>query len=176
MLLDFSHLRTGALANTSLNRTSNLVNYFEGLVQSTSVQSELDQNTIMAQATKSPQLSGGTSTNDSNEPSMTYSVSNTKVMAEIEEKRHENLVLERRKSEAEVAQSAQSEIFVKLRESLSEQALTVIVFGASGHLAKTKTYPALYALFCEGIFPENVQIVGSVHNSIHFYIVQCIMY
>ena len=95
---------------------------------------------------------------------MTYSVSNTKMMAEIEEKRHENLVLERRKSEAEVAQSEQSEIFGKLRESLGQQALTVIVFGASGHLAKTKTYPALYDLFCEGVFPENVHIVGSVSS------------
>lgn len=121
----------------------------------------------MAQAPKTPQMQS----NFSNEPSMTYSVSNTKMMAEIEEKRHENLVLERRKSEAEVAQSEQSEIFGILRESLAQQALTVIVFGASGHLAKTKTYPALYDLFCEGIFPENVHIVGSVH--IYVYPMEC---
>jgi len=131
------------------------------LVQSASAQSHLNQG-VMAQASKTPHMQA----NFSNEPSMTYSVSNTKMMAEIEEKRHENLVLERRKSEAEVAQSEQSIIFGKLRDSLSQQALTVIVFGASGHLAKTKTYPALYDLFCEGIFPENVHIVGYARSKL----------
>ena len=120
----------------------------------------------MAQATKSPD----TLDTPSNEPSMTMTVSNTAIAAEIEEKRHENEVMERFKSEAEVAQEEQSEIFGKLRASLGKEALTVIVFGASGHLAKTKTYPALYDLFCEGVFPENAQIVGFVIDPIHFYI------
>merc|ERR1719445_2825094 len=100
------------------------------------------------------------------EPSMTYSVSNTKVMAEIEEKRHDNLVIQRRKSEAEVAMSGQSELFYKTKQLLSKKALVIIVFGASGHLAKTKTYPALYALFCEGVFPDNVQIVGYARSKL----------
>jgi len=100
------------------------------------------------------------------EPSMTYSVSNTKMMAEIEEKRHDNLMLQRRKSEAEIQQSGQSELFFKTKQLLSQNALTIIVFGASGHLAKTKTYPALYDLFCEGVFPDDVQIVGFARSKL----------
>ena len=50
--------------------------------------------------------------------------------------------------------------FKQLRETLSSKHLTIIVFGASGHLAKTKTYPALYDLFVEGVLPKEVSIVG----------------
>lgn len=38
--------------------------------------------------------------------------------------------------------------------------LTVVVFGASGDLARKKTIPALFSLFCEGHLPEDVHIVG----------------
>jgi len=36
----------------------------------------------------------------------------------------------------------------------------VIVFGASGDLAKKKTYPALFGLFKNGLLPKDVHIVG----------------
>ncbi|WVN86353.1 glucose-6-phosphate dehydrogenase [Cryptococcus depauperatus CBS 7841] len=36
----------------------------------------------------------------------------------------------------------------------------VVVLGASGDLAKKKTFPALFALFNQGLLPENVHIVG----------------
>merc|ERR1719464_1267110 len=87
-------------------------------------------------------------------------------MAEIEEKRHDNLVIQRRKSEAEIQLTGQSELFFKTKQILSQKALTIIVFGASGHLAKTKTYPALYDLFCEGVFPDDVQIVGFARSKL----------
>jgi len=34
------------------------------------------------------------------------------------------------------------------------------VIGASGHLARTKTYPALFALFQKGLIPKHASIVG----------------
>jgi glucose-6-phosphate 1-dehydrogenase len=38
---------------------------------------------------------------------------------------------------------------------------TLIVFGASGDLARRKLFPALYDLGCEGLLPERYAIVGS---------------
>lgn len=35
-----------------------------------------------------------------------------------------------------------------------------MVFGASGDLAKKKTFPALFSLFYHGLLPENFQIIG----------------
>ncbi|WRT68484.1 glucose-6-phosphate dehydrogenase [Kwoniella shivajii] len=36
----------------------------------------------------------------------------------------------------------------------------IVVLGASGDLAKKKTFPALYALFAQGLLPKDVHIVG----------------
>src|SRR5262245_66695278 len=38
---------------------------------------------------------------------------------------------------------------------------TLILFGASGALARRKLLPALYDLACEGLLPERYAIVGS---------------
>jgi glucose-6-phosphate 1-dehydrogenase len=38
---------------------------------------------------------------------------------------------------------------------------TLIVFGASGDLARRKLFPALYDLAYEGLLPERCAIVGS---------------
>ncbi|CAO3638740.1 unnamed protein product [Cunninghamella blakesleeana] len=38
--------------------------------------------------------------------------------------------------------------------------LTIVVLGASGDLAKKKTYPALFRLYRNGFLPENTYIVG----------------
>jgi len=43
---------------------------------------------------------------------------------------------------------------------LQEKALTIIVLGASGDLAKKKTYPALFALYCFGLLPKHAHIIG----------------
>jgi glucose-6-phosphate 1-dehydrogenase len=43
---------------------------------------------------------------------------------------------------------------------LNARALSVVVIGASGHLAKTKTYPALFALHCKGLLPAAARITG----------------
>uniref|UniRef100_A0A7S3ZDH1 Glucose-6-phosphate 1-dehydrogenase n=1 Tax=Lotharella globosa TaxID=91324 RepID=A0A7S3ZDH1_9EUKA len=45
-------------------------------------------------------------------------------------------------------------------ESYIDDVLTVVVIGASGDLAKKKTYPALYTLFVKGFLPENTKIYG----------------
>ncbi|KAL0247127.1 glucose-6-phosphate dehydrogenase [Cryptococcus tetragattii IND107] len=44
-------------------------------------------------------------------------------------------------------------------EALKDETV-VIVLGASGDLAKKKTFPALYALFAQGFLPKDVHIVG----------------
>ncbi|WVO21590.1 glucose-6-phosphate dehydrogenase [Cryptococcus decagattii] len=44
-------------------------------------------------------------------------------------------------------------------EALTDETV-VIVLGASGDLAKKKTFPALYALFAQGFLPKDVHIVG----------------
>eukprot|EP00644_Phytophthora_capsici_P017173 jgi/Phyca11/509625/fgenesh2_kg.PHYCAscaffold_48_\ len=41
-----------------------------------------------------------------------------------------------------------------------DTALTIFVIGASGDLAKKKTYPSLFALYTMGYLPEHVVIVG----------------
>lgn len=38
--------------------------------------------------------------------------------------------------------------------------LAIVVFGASGDLAKKKTFPALFGLYCQGELPESVKIIG----------------
>jgi glucose-6-phosphate 1-dehydrogenase len=38
--------------------------------------------------------------------------------------------------------------------------ISIVVLGASGDLAKKKTYPSLFALFQRGLLPEAISIVG----------------
>eukprot|EP00898_Chlorokybus_atmophyticus_P001026 jgi/Chlat1/1924/Chrsp153S02237 len=44
--------------------------------------------------------------------------------------------------------------------------LSIVVFGASGDLAKKKTYPALFALYKTGRLPSNTQIVGYARSQL----------
>lgn len=46
------------------------------------------------------------------------------------------------------------------KEAWHEEPLTVVVFGASGDLAKKKTYPALMDLYRDGFLPKNTVILG----------------
>lgn len=51
----------------------------------------------------------------------------------------------------------------KLKEDVKhhlKDGITIIVLGASGDLAKKKTFPALFALFSNHFLPKNTQIVG----------------
>ena len=41
-----------------------------------------------------------------------------------------------------------------------ETVLTIVVVGASGDLARKKIFPALFALYYQGLLPKHVQIVG----------------
>lgn len=45
------------------------------------------------------------------------------------------------------------------------EATVIIVLGASGDLAKKKTFPAIFALFQQGFLPKDVQIVGYARTS-----------
>lgn len=44
-------------------------------------------------------------------------------------------------------------------------ALSICVLGASGDLARKKTYPALFALFSKGFLPVNLQVVGYARSA-----------
>lgn len=44
--------------------------------------------------------------------------------------------------------------------------LTIVVLGASGDLAKKKTYPALYELFKANFLPENLHIIGYARSEL----------
>ena len=48
----------------------------------------------------------------------------------------------------------------ELQTIADNDTLTVFVIGASGDLAKKKTYPALFELFQSGFLPRQVQVVG----------------
>lgn len=49
---------------------------------------------------------------------------------------------------------------------LKNRALTIVVFGASGDLAKKKTFPALFQLYCNGLLPLNLNIIGYARSNI----------
>uniref|UniRef100_A0A7S0UPW7 Glucose-6-phosphate 1-dehydrogenase n=1 Tax=Polytomella parva TaxID=51329 RepID=A0A7S0UPW7_9CHLO len=49
--------------------------------------------------------------------------------------------------------------------SVTQTILSIVVYGASGDLAKKKTYPAIFALFDKGFLPSKVQIVGYARSS-----------
>jgi len=54
-----------------------------------------------------------------------------------------------------------------LKINLSESMLTIVVFGASGHLAKTKTYPALFELYKLNTLPDHTAIVGYARSNLN---------
>ncbi|KXZ51967.1 hypothetical protein GPECTOR_11g9 [Gonium pectorale] len=67
----------------------------------------------------------------------------------------ERLVLQR------VCSSARDEWHADTVDALGAQLrLSIVVLGASGDLAKKKTYPALFHLFKKGFLPRRLQIVG----------------
>ncbi len=45
--------------------------------------------------------------------------------------------------------------------------LSIVVLGASGDLAKKKTYPALFALFSNDFLPPNVRIYGYARSEMN---------
>lgn len=49
---------------------------------------------------------------------------------------------------------------------LKSRALTIVVLGASGDLAKKKTFPALFHLYCNGLLPPDVNIIGYARSVI----------
>ena len=44
--------------------------------------------------------------------------------------------------------------------------LDIIILGASGNLAQTKIFPALFALFSQGLLPDNVKFLGFARSKI----------
>jgi len=50
-------------------------------------------------------------------------------------------------------------------EPFMQEALSVIVLGASGDLAKKKTYPSLFELYVQGLLPEHVVVCGFARSA-----------
>jgi glucose-6-phosphate 1-dehydrogenase len=42
----------------------------------------------------------------------------------------------------------------------ADEDLTIVVVGASGDLARKKVFPAIFALYAQGLLPKNTQVVG----------------
>jgi glucose-6-phosphate 1-dehydrogenase len=55
---------------------------------------------------------------------------------------------------------------IHLEEAWHREHLTIIVFGASGDLAKKKTYPTLFELYNLGYLPENFAIWGFSRSAV----------
>lgn len=53
-----------------------------------------------------------------------------------------------------------------MSENTDDQSFIVVVVGASGDLAKKKTYPALFALFSNSLLPENTCIYGYARSEL----------
>jgi glucose-6-phosphate 1-dehydrogenase len=51
-------------------------------------------------------------------------------------------------------------------DELCQAPLTIVVLGASGDLAKKKTFPALFALYRNGLLPPGVAIVGYARSAL----------
>jgi glucose-6-phosphate 1-dehydrogenase len=47
-----------------------------------------------------------------------------------------------------------------------DEPLTIVVLGASGDLAKKKTFPALYSLFLHNLLPPKIQIIGYARSEL----------
>jgi len=50
-------------------------------------------------------------------------------------------------------------------DAFMSEALSIVVLGASGDLAKKKTYPSLYELFGHGLLPEHVVVWGYARSA-----------
>lgn len=44
--------------------------------------------------------------------------------------------------------------------------LSIVILGASGHLARTKIFPALFALYCQGYLPERFHLFGFARSKL----------
>eukprot|EP00455_Lapot_gusevi_P031099 TRINITY_DN3359_c0_g1_i2.p1 TRINITY_DN3359_c0_g1~~TRINITY_DN3359_c0_g1_i2.p1 ORF type:complete len:545 (-),score=173.34 TRINITY_DN3359_c0_g1_i2:97-1731(-) len=96
------------------------------------------------------------------------SLDNARLLEEIEALRSENERLKQKSQKAalspEEKKNQQDDIDIVLR-CLSEKSFSLVVLGASGDLAKKKTYPALYALYRQGLLPPTVNIVGYARSA-----------
>ena len=46
------------------------------------------------------------------------------------------------------------------RQARVNEPLTLVIIGASGDLAQRKIIPALFALYCQGLFPDSFSVIG----------------
>ena len=48
---------------------------------------------------------------------------------------------------------------------MADDSISFVIVGASGDLARRKVIPALFALYCQGLLPENIRIVGFARSA-----------
>ncbi|KAJ9469396.1 hypothetical protein DIPPA_31997 [Diplonema papillatum] len=66
----------------------------------------------------------------------------------------------RKRKDTDEGTQAEADKKDRCPKEISKRPLSVVVFGASGDLAKKMTFPALFALHAKGFLPEDVNIVG----------------
>ncbi|OVE73531.1 hypothetical protein BVX94_03650, partial [bacterium B17] len=49
---------------------------------------------------------------------------------------------------------------------MKSDGLSIVIVGASGNLARKKIFPALFALYSQGLLPENTNIFGFARREI----------
>eukprot|EP01036_Dinobryon_divergens_P048823 gene48823-65468_t len=59
-----------------------------------------------------------------------------------------------------------SDVERNLRKDYMQQKLTIVVLGASGDLAKKKTYPSLYDLYVNGFLSDCTRIIGFARSAL----------
>jgi glucose-6-phosphate 1-dehydrogenase len=84
---------------------------------------------------------------------------NERLRAQVENAARYGVLPSLHPTQADIAEEQKLETDI-IAEALSTKAFTIVVLGASGDLAKKKTYPALFALFRQGLIPPFVTVCG----------------
>lgn len=87
-------------------------------------------------------------------------------MASAEDLRKENEELKRKIDQLQQRLQGNKAFTAPLDTWPDNEALTIVVLGASGDLAKKKTYPALFSLYVHKLIPSIANIVGYARSSI----------
>jgi len=87
-----------------------------------------------------------------------------KLKAEVSRLEKENKSL--KEALMQSGQSSGLEGAVQELDKLADKALSIVVIGASGDLAKKKTYPALFALFDNNLLPKHAKIIGYARSDL----------
>ncbi|ELR16838.1 glucose6-phosphate dehydrogenase, C-terminal domain containing protein [Acanthamoeba castellanii str. Neff] len=90
-------------------------------------------------------------------------------MEDVEQLKRENEELKRQLAEYQKSARPRDAVLTSVSPGAAideKSALTIIVLGASGDLAKKKTYPVLFSLYLHGLLPPNAIIYGFARSKL----------